>query len=832
MAYAPLPKLIPISSTKLYPKESTKTSLSEILQSDPVKRLFNQPNIVIETIPVGASASSSTVLNKSIFVNKKNGTRQDLHGKNQPEISILPVRYVPGENKEEGTHLPSKKDGKSEITLLPIKRERKKCGHYEPCENIVCDVAVQQYIDHNGVSPMLAVNIEPHEINAPVSKHCKNTRCDTLSIDHNRCRRALIKLYRCDTLQICDICGIKIKTRKAFVRHKKCNRKEEYRHNETDGAQILKERMRERELQMMEASRTKRNEYVDPDTEYNRVIEALKKNEELIVIPKSVPPQPPIITITSIPNSQANQQYSSVKDVFGKLLPSIPIVFPHQSILLGKRTNTDSNNGPATKQSKLQDFLNNTLISPPTSGSMASNQFIKLAGVSQGNIVQPVTINDWLVSQAQIVGSSTIQPKPFFTPIRVVPITNLKSPPSLLHQTQGIPKFCIMADNTLKPPALIKSQSVQSTAVPIVPDISIKVKSDKDQSSNATTTASTTTTTTISKAVPLIFASVHQRRRSDDKNGKSFVCTFCPKRFSTDWYFKMHLAKHKGETPFSCKTCNQQFTNRYDMKKHLLNDHKTKEGEQTCGICGHVSLCYSALEVHMRSHTGEKPFKCDDCENCYRVRGDLKIHQRKVHGFADCSHCNEQFNKTELKEHLMTIHDVTEEEAEKEVNDDDYLNGRSPEDMEKQSKENSSDPIKVESSEKKSEERVEEKPKEEIAPAIQKSPVSVAKKCNGLTKKKEDAKQNGKAKKSPTVTVPRRRSTRRGNSGVQCNVCEKHFVNANLLKAHLADKPKKVTECLDCGKKFHTLGERNRHPCEKIKTTTSPCPSVKATADV
>lgn len=590
MAYAPLPKLIPINSTRIYPKGMTKTTLSEILQSDPVKRLFNQPNIVIETIPVGASTSS--VLNKSISTDKRNGANKDLCNKKQPEVSILPIKCPTLERKEDVTVLPSKTEGKSEITLLPIKRQRKQCGHFEPCETIVCDVTVQQYVDHDGVSPMLAVNIEEDEINAPVSKHCKNERCDALSIDHNRCRRALIKLCRCDKFSACDICGINLKTHKSRLHHRNCKRKEEYRHNENDGAQILKEKMRERELQMIEATKMKKNEYMDPITEYNWALETLKKNEEIIVIPKTTPPQQPIITITSIPNPQPNQQFPNVRNVFGKILPSIPIVFPSQGIVLGKRSSSEVNSAPPPKQTKLPEFFNNTLVSTSLPISTSQNQFIKVSGVTQSNFVHPITINNWVMSQAQIVGTTPIQPKPLLAPIRVVPITSLKSQPSLLHQTQGIPRFCIMTDNTVKPSNIIQAQTILPT---LTPDVSIKLNTKPENKEAAKPTR---------KYVHKVRTNRHQMK-SEDKIGKTFMCNFCPKRFSTDWYFKMHVARHKGEMLFTCKTCEKPFSNRYDMKKHMLNDHK--EGEVRCDVCGHISLCNSALEIHMRSHPVNDP---------------------------------------------------------------------------------------------------------------------------------------------------------------------------------------------------------------------------------
>lgn len=57
---------------------------------------------------------------------------------------------------------------------------------------------------------------------------------------------------------------------------------------------------------------------------------------------------------------------------------------------------------------------------------------------------------------------------------------------------------------------------------------------------------------------------------------KDFKCDYCLKNFSTDWYFKMHVAMHTGEKRFICKICTQSFNNRYDMKRHMSNDHNSE----------------------------------------------------------------------------------------------------------------------------------------------------------------------------------------------------------------------------------------------------------------
>lgn len=43
-------------------------------------------------------------------------------------------------------------------------------------------------------------------------------------------------------------------------------------------------------------------------------------------------------------------------------------------------------------------------------------------------------------------------------------------------------------------------------------------------------------------------------------------------------------------------------------------------GNTTCNICFKTFACNSALEIHYRSHTKERPFKCTICDRGFSTK--------------------------------------------------------------------------------------------------------------------------------------------------------------------------------------------------------------------
>ncbi|KAB0395954.1 hypothetical protein E2I00_003590 [Balaenoptera physalus] len=58
----------------------------------------------------------------------------------------------------------------------------------------------------------------------------------------------------------------------------------------------------------------------------------------------------------------------------------------------------------------------------------------------------------------------------------------------------------------------------------------------------------------------------------------------------------------------------------------LMGPLEKPGGRHKCRFCAKVFGSDSALQIHLRSHTGERPYKCNVCGNRFTTRGNLKVH--------------------------------------------------------------------------------------------------------------------------------------------------------------------------------------------------------------
>ncbi|XP_063440219.1 sal-like protein 3 isoform X2 [Mytilus trossulus] len=89
-------------------------------------------------------------------------------------------------------------------------------------------------------------------------------------------------------------------------------------------------------------------------------------------------------------------------------------------------------------------------------------------------------------------------------------------------------------------------------------------------------------------------------------------------------------------------------------------ENKVSDPNQ-CVICHRVLSCKSALQMHYRIHTGERPFKCKICSRSFTTKGNLKthmgVHRMKppIRMMHQCPICHKSFtNLLVLQQHIRS----------------------------------------------------------------------------------------------------------------------------------------------------------------------------------
>lgn len=126
--------------------------------------------------------------------------------------------------------------------------------------------------------------------------------------------------------------------------------------------------------------------------------------------------------------------------------------------------------------------------------------------------------------------------------------------------------------------------------------------------------------------------------------GPSRPADVCEAAFCRKPYLEVHMRTHTGERPFSCDVCLKRFSQKSSLNTHK-KIHLTNHRPFTCEHCPATFCRKPYLDIHIRSHTGERPFECATCLKRFSQRSTLNIHKRIHTGERPyaCDICNKTF---------------------------------------------------------------------------------------------------------------------------------------------------------------------------------------------
>ena len=117
------------------------------------------------------------------------------------------------------------------------------------------------------------------------------------------------------------------------------------------------------------------------------------------------------------------------------------------------------------------------------------------------------------------------------------------------------------------------------------------------------------------------------------------------------------MKTHSGEKSNKCNQCDYASVEAGDLRRHL----KIHSGEKSnkCNQCDYASSLAGDLRRHLKTHSGEKSNKCNQCDYASSEAGNLRTHL-KTHSGEKTNKCNQcdyaSIQAKDLRRHLNKRH--------------------------------------------------------------------------------------------------------------------------------------------------------------------------------
>lgn len=143
----------------------------------------------------------------------------------------------------------------------------------------------------------------------------------------------------------------------------------------------------------------------------------------------------------------------------------------------------------------------------------------------------------------------------------------------------------------------------------------------------------------------------------EDRNNENVECPIC-KGVYLKSSLEVHIRNHSGQRPFTCSVCNKDFTTKWNLKLHKWTHAARATKPYKCDQCNGAFIRETDYVAHMNSHKSVRPYTCNHCGaqfiRKYNCQRHVKEHE-KAKTFS-CQVCGKSFHRSYyLKDH-MRVH--------------------------------------------------------------------------------------------------------------------------------------------------------------------------------
>lgn len=135
------------------------------------------------------------------------------------------------------------------------------------------------------------------------------------------------------------------------------------------------------------------------------------------------------------------------------------------------------------------------------------------------------------------------------------------------------------------------------------------------------------------------------------------TCYECHKTFKCPAQLQLHIRTHTGDRPFGCSFCSRRFAQKHNLAIHV----RTHTGERPfqCEICSKQFAALGNFQAHKKIHSGVRDQLCPVCQKAFVTAGDLARHMTTHTGIKNhhCDVCGRAFSRNrDMLVHKRKLH--------------------------------------------------------------------------------------------------------------------------------------------------------------------------------